>query len=214
MSIIQYIGRCFFGVLIVLLGGNVRVLKNLTQMNTFERMNIMHLQYKSKSQEEVSDSIGLLISILVRYPEVGTINYDPADQDLKFTFMFSRVLDESELVNFKKKVIDSIETYNELEGITPTIIEADYSVCEHFTKFSVKRDVGTLTQEELSMVIELVYNDFRNYLVTEASENIMEEDLLMQEELIEHMLENLKANTPGKNLIAFREEGRVLVFNK
>ncbi len=174
----------------------------------------MNLQYKSKSQEEVSDSIGLLISILVRYPEVGTINYDPIDQDLKFTFMFSCVLDESELVNFKKKVIDSIQTYTELEGTRPTIVEAGYTICEGFSMFEIKRDVGTLTQEEISLVIELVYTDFRNYLVTEASESIMEEDLLMQEELIEHMLENLKTSTPEKNLIAFREEGRVLVFNK
>lgn len=174
----------------------------------------MHLQFKAKSQEEVSDSIGLLISILVRYPEVGTINYDPVNQDLKFTFIFSGVLDGSELVNFKKKVLDSIETYNKLEGNMPTIIEAGFNVCENFTMFEVNRDVATLTQEEISLVIELVYMNFKNCLVTEKNENIMEEDLLMQEELIEHMLENLKSAVPEKNLIAFREEGRVLVFNK
>lgn len=174
----------------------------------------MRLQYKSQPKEDVSDSIGLLISILVRYPEVGTINYDPVDQHLKFTFLLSSVLDETELVNFKNKVINSIETYNILEGKTPIVVKADYNLYENFTMIEVIRDVGTLSQEEISLVIELVYLNYKNQLVTEKNENVVEEDLIMQEELIEHMLENLKLSSPEKNLIAFREEGRVLVFNK
>ncbi len=174
----------------------------------------MHLQYKSKPQEEVSDSIGLLISILVRYPEVGTINYDPIRQQLKFTFIFSCVLEESELVNFKKIVVESIETYNKLEGRNPVFIETSCSLCENFTMFEVSRDVGTLSQEEISLVIELVHMNYTQNLISEKNDSLMEEDLLMQEELIEHMLENLKISSPEKNLIAFREEGRVLVFNK
>ena len=105
----------------------------------------MHLQYKSKPQEDVSDSIGLLISILVRYPEVGTINYDPLNQQLKFTFIFSRVLEENELVNFKKIVRESIETYNKLEGRIPVFVDSSYHLCESFTMFEVTRDVGTLS---------------------------------------------------------------------
>lgn len=174
----------------------------------------MYLQYKSRPQEEVSDSIGLLISILVRYPEVGTINYDPIKQNLKFTFIFSCVLEDADLVNFKKTVLDSIEIYNNLEGRTPTNIEVSYYLCDSFTMFEISRDVGTLTQEEISLTIELVYINFRQNLVTEKNDYLLEEDLLMQEELIEQMLENLKVSFPEKNLIAFREEGRVLVFNK
>jgi hypothetical protein len=174
----------------------------------------MHLQYKSSPQEEVSDSIGLLISILVRYPEVGTINYDPLKQQLKFTFIFSCVLDDKELVNFKKTMVDSIDTYNFLEDRTPDFIDVNSYLCENFTMLEVTRDVGTLTQEELSLTIELVHLGFSHSLVTEKNEAVLEEDLIMQEELIEHMLENIRVSTPEKNLIAFREEGRVLVFNK
>ncbi len=174
----------------------------------------MQMHYKSKFQGEVSDSIGLLISILVRYPEVGTINYEPVKQELKFTFIFSCVLEESELVNFKKTVIESIETYNQLDGRNISVIEVTHQICENFTKVEVTRDVGTLTQEEISMVIELVHMNFAKNLITEKNDYLLEEELLMQEELIEHMLENLKISSPEKNLFAFREEGRVLVFNK
>ena len=174
----------------------------------------MQLHYKSKPQEEVSDSIGLLISILVRYPELGTINYDPESQHLRFTFIFSCELDEEKLVIFKKTVIDSIKTYNVLEDRIPNTIEVKLNPCEEFIMFEIIRDVGTLSQEELSMIIELVHVNFRKDLVFEKNDYLLEEDLLMQDELIEHMLENIKISYPGKNLIAFREDGRVLVFNK
>ena len=55
---------------------------------------------------------------------------------------------------------------------------------------------------------------FSDYLLADDNESFLEEDLELQEEMIGHMLENIKGTTIGKKLIAFREEGRVLVFNK
>ncbi|WP_418789926.1 hypothetical protein [Phosphitispora sp. TUW77] len=174
----------------------------------------MQLQYKTAPNNEVSDSIGLLISILVRYPELGTINYDPVLQQLRFTFIFSCVLDEEKLVNFKDTVVASIQAYNAFENRVPLVTDVRFNPCEEFTMLEVIRDVGTLTQEELSMIIELVHHNFKKDLIFEKNDNLLEEDLLIQEELIEHMLENIKISYPEKNLIAFREDGRVLVFNK
>jgi len=174
----------------------------------------MQLKYKTAPQDEVSDSIGLLISILVRYPELGTINYDPELQQLRFTFIFSCVLDEEKLVNFKDMVVASIQTYHSLENRTPLVTEVRFNPCEEFTMLEIIRDVGTMSQEELSMLIELVHCNFKKDLIFEKNDYLLEEDLLIQEELIEHMLENIKLSYPQKNLIAFREDGRVLVFNK
>ncbi|MFZ5639355.1 MAG: hypothetical protein ACOY4Q_01505 [Bacillota bacterium] len=174
----------------------------------------MTLKLKNKQDTDYSDSIGLLISILVRYPEVGTINFDPKQQDLKFTFIFSRVLDEKELANFKSELVQVIETYNYLEGKEISIADVNHQFCDNFTMLEVRRDVNTLTQDEIALIIDLVDRCFKQNLVADQNEYMMEEDLIMQEELIEHMLENLKSASPERNLIAFREEGRVLVFNK
>jgi hypothetical protein len=174
----------------------------------------MTLKFKNKQDTDYSDSIGLLISILVRYPEVGTINFDPKQQDLKFTFIFSRVLDEKELANFKSELVQVVETYNYLEGKEISIADVNHQFCDNFTMLEVRRDVNTLTQDEIALIIDLVDRCFKQNLVADQNEYMMEEDLIMQEELIEHMLENLKSASPERNLIAFREEGRVLVFNK
>jgi hypothetical protein len=43
---------------------------------------------------------------------------------------------------------------------------------------------------------------------------MVEEDLLVQEEIIDEMLQDVKDCRQDKNIVAFREEGRVVVFNK
>ena len=50
-------------------------------------------------------------------------------------------------------------------------------------------------------------------MVKEEDGEAGEEDLLFQEEMIAHMLEELKEVPQKKELTGIREEGRVLIFN-
>lgn len=167
-----------------------------------------------KGREDVTDSVGLLISILIRYPEVATINFDPGQQVLKFTFIASRVLDSGELNDVRKNVQDSIDVFNLLEGKQVRVNAITHQICDQLTMIEVQRDVDTLVQEEIALIVELFHQCLETTLVTEANEPLFEEDLLIQEEIIEHMLESIKDSAEDKFLYAFREEGRVLVFNK
>ncbi|KKM13101.1 hypothetical protein SY88_00665 [Clostridiales bacterium PH28_bin88] len=169
---------------------------------------------KYKNGDEVSDSIGLLISILVRYPEVATINYEPQSHVLRFAFMSSRVLSDVEGKILGDNIISCLETFNFLEARQAQVIRLEHSRCDNVTVLEVQRDVETLTGEEIALIIALMHQEFPGELVADENDSLMEEDLLMQEELIGHMLENMKGAIPEKKLIAFREEGRVLVFNK
>ena len=166
--------------------------------------------------KEVSatDTVGLLITILVRYPEVAKINFDPENQMLKFTFIYAQVFDESELTNLKTKLSDSIEAYNYLEGKETRFVDISYQVSENLTLIEVQRDVDTLAQEEITLIVEILQGSLKTNPVTEESDQLLEEDLVAQEEFIEHMLENVKFSNHDKQFFAFREEGRVLVFNK
>jgi hypothetical protein len=173
----------------------------------------MGFSYKG-SCDELTDSVGLLISILVRYPEVSTINFDPDKQLLKFTFMYSQVLGDKELAGLKGRLMDSIEAYNMLEGIEPRLITINHNVCDNLTMIEVQRDVHSLAQEEITLIVELFRQYLDTNLVTEENERLFEEEMIAQEEMIEHMLECIKGSAENKYLFAFREEGKVLVFNK
>ncbi len=167
-----------------------------------------------KAGDDVTDCVGLLISILVRYPQVASINFDPWEQILRFNFICSRVLNDLEFEEFKILLLNSIQTYNYLEKKDAVLIEIVHQVYDDLTLIEIKRDVGTLVQEEIALVVA-VFNQFLGgNLVSDLNEAIIEEDLIVQEEIIEHMLESVRGSVEDKHLYAFREEGKVMVFNK
>ncbi len=169
---------------------------------------------KSHEHARMSRSVGLLISMLVRYPELGTIKLDPARQTLRFTFLVTRLLEDQEFHDFRDHVITALETYTFLQDRPMETADVSRECYDDLTVISVTRDVQSLSQEEISLLIEVLRERFRKHLVADFNDSLLEEDLLMQEQIIGEMLEDLRDSVQEKNLIAFREGGRVLVFNK
>lgn len=164
--------------------------------------------------ENVTDGVGLLISILVRFPEVATINFDPDQQIVKFSFISSRIPESEEIDLFSGKLLDSIEVFNKLEGRTTRLTLVDHHQWDRFTLIEIHRDMETLVREEIDLIVSLLRENLQNSLITDGNQSFYEEELLVQEEIIDHMLESVKGCSGDKKLFAFREEGRVLVFNK
>jgi len=172
------------------------------------------LQNRLKAADDVTDCVGLLISILVRYPQVASINFDPCEQVLRFNFICSQVLNDHEFEEFKILLLNSIQTYNYLEKKDTVLIEIVHQVYDDLTLIEIKRDVVTLVQEEIALVVAL-FNQFIGVnLVYDLNEDIIDEDSIAQKEIIEHMLESVRGTVENKHLYAFREEGKVMVFNK
>lgn len=163
---------------------------------------------------ELCDSVGLLISILVRYPEIGTVKFNPQNQTLKLSFILSRLFSNDEYQIFTDKLCSSLEAYNFLESQNDVVIHTAYDQYEQIGVLEVIRDVHTLSRTEISLIIAIIRDHFERIMVIDKNDSLLEEDLLVQEELIENMLEHLKGARYEKNLIGIREDGRVMVFNK
>jgi len=172
------------------------------------------LSLRYKGNDNVTGSAGLLLFILARYPEVAAINFDPATRALKFTFISSRVLGPEEITVIKRKVLDSIEVFNLLEKRKTKISTFSCLDCDQLNIIEMQRDIDTLASEEISLFAQLMRDFLGNSLTSEASEACFEDDLILQEEIIEHLLESLKGATENKHIFAFREENRLLIFNK
>ncbi len=167
-----------------------------------------------QDDEQISDGVNLLISILVRYPEIGTISFDPENNTLKFTFMLSGIPSQAEFAITKQLILESAAAYHFLEGLTVSASDVQLSTYDQVTLLTILRDVHTLSKGEIDLVITLLRDKFKERLVTDHNDSILEEDLLIQEELIDNMLDNMKRQHADHCLIGIREDGRVLVFNK
>lgn len=175
---------------------------------------VLFVSVKDKSGEDISDSIRLLISILLRYPEVGSINFDPLSHELRLTFILSCEMGNNKIEETKGLIIDSIDMYHQLEKIRPSVFMIEWNHNDNYIIVDVKRDIDTLSKNEISFLMELFEIHFQNSLIVENNDDLWEEDLQIQDEMIGHMLEGIKKGMSDKKLIAYRDEGKVLVFNK
>lgn len=164
--------------------------------------------------EGIQNSVGLLISILVRYPEVGTVKYQPDDRSLRFTFMISGLVSDEVFQSFSQRLKESLLTFAFVGGRRMRVCLLEKTDYNGFTLSEIHRDVESLSREEISLIASLLADQFGERVVKEAQEPLLEEDQLYQEELIEHMLDDLRQGQVMKDLIGFRENGRVFVFDK
>lgn len=167
-----------------------------------------------KEGESFSNSMSLIAFLLVRYPEIGSVRFDPEQKTLQFSFMLVKAVSNEELTLFKEKLILSLGSMSQLQGREMGQLQIGYNEDGELGFLEIIRDVGSLSQEEIALIIGIVQQYFEGFIMLDQEENSQEEDVLLQEEMIEHMLEDLKDSRQEKKLIGFREEGRVLIFNR
>ena len=120
----------------------------------------------------------------------------------------------SNFIELKNLLKDTIDTYNMLKGREVQIVNIDKRNIEELSMLEIERDVNTLEQKEIALIIQCLSQLINEIIIKDTSEAFDYEDLKFQDELIETMLESIKSCAGKKPLFGFREEGRVFVFNK
>lgn len=162
--------------------------------------------FKDRGQNQ--DGVGLLTSILLRYSEVGSINYWRDQHALKFTFM---ILEHQEGPKIEGTLKSALEVYHSLEGQTMRFFDIAYRNEETIGKITVTRDVESMTQREVGLIVGLMKQHYQKKLICDEM-YLPEDEQLFQEELIRHMLSSIKSHNMQESVVALREEGRILVF--
>lgn len=169
-------------------------------------MGSLNLHYKDGGC--VPDGAGLLISILVRYPEVCSVRYQQSEHALTFRFTVSG---SHQGEKFIRKLREALLAYHVIEGYPMRICEIQLRQEGNLALITVTRDVGSMSQREVGLIVELV-KDITQQLIYDHIE-IPEEDRAFEEEAIGQILQYFRDCRLDKGFIAVREEGRVLVYN-
>lgn len=178
-------------------------------MSKVTKMNI--------ADERGSDGVSLLISILVRFPQIGTINYESKNRIMRLNFIVARPIPDQEQLELAQKLAAHIKAYHFVMSQSPTYMKFECSQqYQQFYCVSFERDLASLSKGELDLVISMLSESFGEDLVIEDRESLPEflDEPGFPEDLIDSMMETVRAQRAVKNLTAMRENGRVLVFNK
>lgn len=178
----------------------------------------MKMLKMNSSESGNSDSASLLISILLRFPQIGTVKLNSKQKTIWFDFMLSQDVKETEIELFRGKLLKLLNAYHYVIQQKPSLIRLELRrLLENYTLISVGRDVASLSRGEISLIISSLNEEFSARLITDDAAGMMNDsfdELGLPDELIDSMLENLRMNRAFKNLTALRENGRVLIFNK
>lgn len=167
-----------------------------------------------KRDDRMSRSVSRLVSMLVRYPEVGSVNYDPVRQTIRLGLLITGELTPEDQERTEATLFDTLEVYHMLEQRNPSGLDVEWESFGSLTAVAVTRDAASLSPEEIYTIIEFFRERLPGRLISEAVEYPGEEELLAQDEMIEEIVLDIGSGRTGRNLIAIREDGRVMVFQK
>jgi len=154
----------------------------------------------------------LLASILARYPEIGSLEFCPQSNHFTFTFLITAT--GLNMPAFRERFTDSLHAYSFLTGHAVDLLIVDWVEEAGVTLLKVVRDLATLRHEEIGLLVGLVQQEFSDLIACETDGAGHECDGAIQEELIQHMLEDLRDTPRTLELIGFRRDGRVVVYHR
>jgi hypothetical protein len=168
---------------------------------------------KSHVPSETSDAVGLVIALLVRYPEVATIVSHPADGTLTLSFALARELDRAAEREIRDSVADHVRSLLALGGEEPEVMTVDCE-CDGSTSFvRITRDARSFTREELQVLVAVLRGRFGDSLIkSPAPDDDALEDDLAADDLVDYALDAIRDPQTQRSLVGFREEKRVLVY--
>lgn len=168
----------------------------------------------NNSPKDDKDSINLLTTLLIRYPEICTVSYTGQKSRLQLRFILKHSLSTQDHIQFQVEIHNCLKSYIYFaKAEEPQVFEVKYKEGSGIGVVEIVRDAATLTREEIGFLISYMQERFPAQLVYDDLD-FPEDELIEQEDLISNMLEKLKKKYPQYNLMAVREEGRVLVFKR
>lgn len=169
---------------------------------------------------ETTRQYSVLIASILRYPEVASVAFDPRGRDLRTDFLVRRPLSDDEQGRLRDLWENALDAYAHLDGMECARRSLDVVCGERLTVVMAAWRAEELRSSEVALLIDFLRDLLATDLLAdeEAAAGMMdetgEEELYMGEQLIAEKLADLSKLRGERSLIAFRDEGRLIVYHK
>ncbi len=165
-----------------------------------------------KVPHESSDAVGLVVALLVRYPELATLLSHPGQGTVTLSFAVRDALDRGAAAQTRESILDHVRSLLAATAESPDTLTVATESDRTMSFVRVTRDARSFTRDELEMLVTLLSDRFGTRLVKSqpAEDEAFEDETA--DDLIEYALETLRDPQHKRSLVGFREEKRVLVY--
>ncbi|MBM3451169.1 MAG: hypothetical protein FJX78_09370 [Armatimonadetes bacterium] len=165
----------------------------------------------ARLEPPVPDGVSFLAALLMRFPQVATVAFDPATGSLRLVLLLRRRLPAGAFLAFRQRVEDAVNVYFELDRAGRPDIEVRRTTEKNITRVEVVRGVDDLTCEEIEIIARIAEERFGEDLILAESDDD-EEARYDHEDNLRYALEHARDLRLGRPLIGLRERGRVLIY--
>lgn len=169
-----------------------------------------------RSNKENKMGVQLFAAILVCYPEIDSLKYEPREGKLTIDFILNKPVSREEVNEFIQLLNDSIQTYYSLEYSDMVPVAADVEVnCVNNTIWHIVRILPTVTRGELNLMVALFKDKYGEALrCDEHNLDILEPDFRdEQSQILDQLLEQTLVQRPSLPMIGLRDGEKVVVYN-
>lgn len=158
------------------------------------------------------NGLDLFISISLTYPELHAVRYD-SDHDIISLQIAVQgdVAPEQEkdlLTRFKQ----CLALYHEMAGTKASMARVFMQRLSEITLFHFERDMSTMSEGEMGLLLDLTRDIISNRILYDTGDSITEEPY--KNKVKQNLLRRISKNEDKHQFLAFRKQGRVLVFQK
>lgn len=165
---------------------------------------------------EESYHVNMIINLLVRYPDIFTIKFNLSSSSCCLTYMINRKLNSERYKELQQTLEDHLEAYQFLRKKKARKPLLRKKIYRGLTRLEIILQDESLPGEEIGMITSLMRDLFKADLLSEIrpeDSDIPDETPASLEDILELLLScNRYGDT--KNLFAFRDAGKVYVFDK
>jgi hypothetical protein len=165
-----------------------------------------------RAPEETNDSVNLVISLLVRHPELSRIIIKPLSIAIAFFFIVRTVLSAQERTRFERSVVAHTRALHALGRSGKPDVRVRFSAGDDLTFVEIERDAKSIGRDEIAMIVGLVSQTFGERLVVNPPAEEADDDTSVQEESVATALDAVQRGRHRKGLVGFRDDRRVLIY--
>ncbi|HZK87320.1 MAG TPA: hypothetical protein VFC40_05100 [Syntrophomonas sp.] len=162
---------------------------------------------------DVDAGLDAVISAFIRNPELSSIQYKASQNLIVMEMILKGNIDHEPQQVFCQKTIASLKLFHRLRSINNKEMRMYFDNRGNISILTFCRDIFSLAEEEIDLYVRLVGLDFSTVLLRESDEIALPDDSFY--DLKKRLLQKLhKQEEPYKNIFAYRDRGKMFVFDK
>jgi len=154
-----------------------------------------------------------IISVFIRYSELSAVKYDVKSDTIKIETALNNSIGEEQRSKFITCCQKSMALFYRMTKVEPVQFALKFIENSGITILRLYRDSLTLREQEMELFVRLVRQEFASLLIMDDNDIAAVANL--SGDVKRTLLQKLKQSHDSyHNIFAYRDEGRVFLFNK